>query len=149
MASKKWLLGLRISQVDKSAFDWTVLVQVIEADCVKIARDGDLPRFLHRFAFGDLQGIKISAVVFDDDIAIVHGRLLPFRKYYISNAEMSWKLLSMRCLHGTCILKEVRDMELWKGLDYSGPEVSWVKTCFSFEHILQKIGMCLVSNVFE
>lgn len=84
----KWLLGLRISQVDKSAFDWTVLVQVIEADCVKIARDGDLPRFLHRFAFGDLQGIKISAVVFDDDIAIVHGRLLPFRKYYISNAEV-------------------------------------------------------------
>ncbi|XP_071920427.1 uncharacterized protein [Coffea arabica] len=74
--------------LDKSAFDWTVLVQVIEADCVKIARDGDLPRFLHRFAFGDLQGIKISAVVFDDDIAIVHGRLLPFRKYYISNAEV-------------------------------------------------------------
>ncbi|XP_071917203.1 replication protein A 70 kDa DNA-binding subunit B-like [Coffea arabica] len=77
-----------ISRVDESAFDWTVLVQVIEADRVKIARDGDLSRSFRRFEFGDFQGIKVSAVAFDDDIAIVDGRLLPFRNYYISNAEV-------------------------------------------------------------
>ena len=32
---------VRISRVDKSAFDWTMLVQVIEADRVKISRNGD------------------------------------------------------------------------------------------------------------
>ena len=37
-----------ISRVDESAFDWTVLVQVIEADRVKIARDGDLSRSFRR-----------------------------------------------------------------------------------------------------
>ncbi|XP_071903405.1 replication protein A 70 kDa DNA-binding subunit B-like [Coffea arabica] len=77
-----------ISRVDESAFDWTVLVQVIEADRVKIARDGDLSRSFHWFEFGDFQGIKVSAIAFDDDVAIVDGRLLPFRNYYISNAEV-------------------------------------------------------------
>ncbi|XP_027155472.1 uncharacterized protein LOC113755762 [Coffea eugenioides] len=79
---------VRISRVDKSSIDWTVLVQVIETDRVKIARDGDLSRSFHRFQFGDFQGIKVSTVVFDDAVIIVDGLLLPFRKYYISNAEV-------------------------------------------------------------
>ena len=46
---------VHISRVDKSAFDWTVLVQVIEADHVKIARDKDLSTSFRRFQFGDFQ----------------------------------------------------------------------------------------------
>ena len=54
---------VHISRVDKSSIDWTVLVQVIEADRVKIARDGDLLRSFCRFQFGDFQvwAIQIDA----------------------------------------------------------------------------------------
>ncbi|XP_071907370.1 uncharacterized protein [Coffea arabica] len=79
---------VRISRVDTSSFGWTVLVQVIEVDRVKIGRDRDLSRSFRRFEFGDFQGIKVSVVVFDDNVAIVDGRLLPFWKYYVSNAEL-------------------------------------------------------------
>ena len=46
---------VRISRVDTSSFGWTVLVQVIEADRVKIGRDRDLSKSFRRFEFGDFQ----------------------------------------------------------------------------------------------
>ena len=38
--------------------------------------------------FFPLQGITVSAVVYDDDISHVDGLLLPFKKYYISTVEI-------------------------------------------------------------
>ncbi|XP_071916721.1 replication protein A 70 kDa DNA-binding subunit B-like isoform X2 [Coffea arabica] len=79
---------LRISNVSESTRGWMTLVHVVEADRVKVASHGSISKSFRLFRFGDSQGIKVSAIVYDDNVPCVDGLLLPFRKYYISNAEI-------------------------------------------------------------
>lgn len=77
-----------MSRVTSCMAAWTALVHVIEADRCRAVEHSEVFSRFRRFQFGDSQGIVVSAVVFDDAIALVDGLLLPFRKYYVSNAEV-------------------------------------------------------------
>ncbi|XP_071916267.1 replication protein A 70 kDa DNA-binding subunit B-like [Coffea arabica] len=80
---------LRVSEVYSSLARWTSVIQVIEASHLKTTYANHASRMYRRFVFADSHiRVKVSAVAFDDNVARIDGLLVPFKKYFISDAAV-------------------------------------------------------------
>ncbi|GER56622.1 replication protein A 70 kDa DNA-binding subunit A, partial [Striga asiatica] len=83
--SRKYLM---INQVDDEVYGWTVLIQVVERNHVSTSRNEKETKY-RRYLLTDVEGTKVSAVTFGANITHFDKKLLPFKRYYISNATVN------------------------------------------------------------
>ncbi|CAA0830555.1 HXXXD-type acyl-transferase family protein [Striga hermonthica] len=79
---------VQIKEVDDKTSAWTAIVQVVEKSHIQ---RGKPPKNVpyRRYLLTDSDGTKVSAVVYSVDLGVVSKKLVPYRRYYVSNAIVS------------------------------------------------------------
>ncbi|CAA0819352.1 Unknown protein, partial [Striga hermonthica] len=77
-----------IKEVNDQLDGWTVAVQVVERSHTLISRKNNDGLPFIRFVLTDAEGTLVSAVVFGDNIRYFDDLLMPFKRYYVSNAAV-------------------------------------------------------------
>ncbi|GER43489.1 replication factor-A protein 1 [Striga asiatica] len=76
---------VQIEEVDDKTSACTAIVQVVEKSHIQISKPlKNLP--YRRYLLTDSEGTKVSVVVYSADLDVVSERLVPYKRYYVSNA---------------------------------------------------------------
>ncbi|CAA0839456.1 Unknown protein [Striga hermonthica] len=76
-----------IAQIEEKVRGWTALVQVLDRSHILVSEENPTIS-CRRFVFVDLDGTRVSAVAYYENIPPSSTHLIPLKKYYVSGATL-------------------------------------------------------------